>query len=492
MARSYYLAVDLGATSGRTVLAAFDGQKVELRELTRFNNPIVPLCGHLFWNLPALYYEVLSALRKVAGERIRLTSVGIDAWGCDVACFAADGTLVGLPYCYRDAHTEHAMERFFERMAAERVYGLTGIQFMPFNTLFQLDSLRSEGCAALAADKILFMPDALSYMLTGEAVMEYTVASTSQMLNPRTGDLDQELLATLGLPRDKFARMVWPGTAVGRLTPQVRQFTGCGDIPVVAVAGHDTASAVAAVPVVEDGFAYLSCGTWSLLGIESPKPIITADSFRHNFTNEGGLDGTTRFLKNICGLWLFERCREEFEGAPQDVVALSALCEQSVYDGLIDPDWEGFARPSSMVQAIREYCNRSQQAAPETPADFCRCIYRSLALRYRQVIELLQTMAPFTIRRLHVIGGGSKNRFLMQYAADATGLPVVAGPTEGTALGNVLVQIRAANGGGSLADMRRLSAASVDTVVYEPGRRGTWDDAYARFREVQEKAGAYN
>ncbi len=493
MAHSYYLAVDLGATSGRTVLADFDGRKVELRELTRFKNHIIPMAGHLFWDLPALYFEVLSALRKVAEERIPLTSIGIDTWGCDVACFAADGVPTGLPYCYRDPHTEHAMEKFFGRVAAERVYELTGIQFMPFNTLFQLDTLRRGGSAALsAADKILFVPDALSYLLTGEAVTEYTVASTSQMLNPRTGDLEPELLDALGLPRGKFGRMVQPGTVVGRLSAEVRQFTGCADIPVVAVAGHDTASAVAAVPATEDGFAYLSCGTWSLLGIESPAPIITADSFRHNFTNEGGLDGTTRFLKNICGLWLLERCRGEFEDRPEDVNVLNAMCEQSDYDGLIDPDGEEFAHPASMTQAIRDYCGRTGQAAPAATADFCRCIFRSLALRYRQVIGLLQSMAPFAIKRLHVIGGGSKNRFLMQYAADATGLPVVAGPTEGTALGNALVQIRAAGGGGSLSDMRRLSASSVDTVTFEPHHSAAWDDAYARFMEIQAKAAKTN
>ncbi len=489
MEHSYYLAVDLGATSGRTVLADYDGKKVELRELTRFKNNIIPMGGHLFWDLPALYFEILCALRKVGEERIPLKSIGIDTWGCDVACFAADGTLTGLPYCYRDPHTEHAMEKFFGRMAAEKVYGLTGIQFMPFNTLFQLDTVRGAGSAALsAADKILFIPDALAYLLTGEAVTEYTVASTSQMLNPRTGDLDPELLDALSLPRGKFGRLVQPGAMVGRLSAEVRQFTGCADIPVVAVAGHDTASAVAAVPSPDSAFAYLSCGTWSLLGIESPDPIITADSFRHNFTNEGGLDGTTRFLKNICGLWLLERCRGEFDFRPENVNELNATCEKSAYDGLIDPDWEGFAHPASMTRAIRDYLERTGQPIPATTADYCRCIFRSLALRYRQVIWLLQSMAPFAIERLHVIGGGSKNRFLMQYAADATGLPVVAGPTEGTALGNALVQIRSANGGWGLPDMRRVSAASVETVTYEPHRSSVWDEAYARFLDIQEKA----
>ncbi len=486
MEHTYYLAVDLGATSGRTVLASFGGQKVVLRELTRFNNHIIPMSGHLYWDLPALYNEVLLALRKIAAEHISLTSIGIDTWGCDVVCISADGVPIGLPYCYRDPHTDHAMEEFFKRMPAEKVYELTGIQFMPFNTLFQLDTIKRAGSGALAlSDKILFIPDALSFLLTGEAVMEYTVASTSQMLNPRTGDLAPQLLEILGLPRCKFGRRVYPGETVGMLTSQVRQFTGCGAVPVVAVAGHDTASAVAAVPARNEGFAYLSCGTWSLLGIEHSAPIITAESCRYNFTNEGGLDGTVRFLKNICGLWLFERCREEFTDVSRDVTTLIALCENSVYDGLVDPDWDGFAHPQSMVQAICEYCIRTGQTVPVTPIDFCRCIFRSLSLRYRQVIELLQTMAPFVIQCLHVIGGGSKNRLLIQYTADATGLAVIAGPAEGTALGNALVQMRAAGIVRSLAEMRRLSAVSVDTVIYEPHYSAVWDEAYRRFLELQ-------
>lgn len=486
MEKSYYLAADLGATSGRCVLAAFDGQRVELQEFARFRNPIIPMSGHSFWNLPALYYEILQALKKVAEAHITLTSIGIDTWGCDFALFTADGRLAGLPYSYRDPHTEGAMNAFFERMPAEKVYQLTGIQFMDFNSLFQLDTLRRGGCSALeSADKILFTPDALSYLLTGEAVTEYTVASTSQILNPMKGDLDEELLDALSLPRERFGRLVLPGTVVGRLTPQVRQYTGLGDVPVVAVAGHDTASAVAAVPAADGNFAYLSCGTWSLLGVEVEKPIITADSFRHNFTNEGGMDGTTRFLKNICGLWLFERCREEWTDAPSDVAQLAASCETSDYEGLIFPDWSGFAHPVSMTEAIKEYCRQTEQAAPASPADYCRCIFRSLALRYRQVVELLQSMVPFPINRLHAIGGGSLNRHLMQYAADATGLPVVAGPSEGTALGNALVQIRAAGGTDSQAGMRQLSAASVNTTAYAPSPSAAWDEAYARFLKLQ-------
>lgn len=483
-----FLAVDLGATSGRTVLAYHDGQKIQMRELTRFANPIIHMGGHLYWDLPMLYNEVLLGLRKAAEEGVELTSIGIDTWGCDFAYFGKDGQLLGLPYCYRDPHTEGAQEKFFERMPAEEIYGRTGIQFMDFNSLFQLDTIKRNGGSALeAADKVLFIPDALMYMLTGKAVCEYTVASTSQMLNPVTGDLDEEILKTLGLPRERFGELVQPGTVVGQLTPQVQEFTGLGPVDVVAVAGHDTGSAVAAVPAGDEEYAYLSCGTWSLLGIETPQAIMTEESFRYNFTNEGGIEGTTRFLKNICGLWIFEQCRKEFKDAPEGVAELVALCETTDFPSLIDPDAACFSHPASMTAAIDGYCSKTGQAVPQTAAEYCRLIFRSLALRYRQVVEILRGFAPFEIRRLNVIGGGSQNRYLMQYAADALDMPVVCGPIEGTALGNVLVQIKAAGMVETLPQMRAISAASVELKTYLPSDTALWDEAYGHFVEIQKK-----
>lgn len=465
----HFLAVDLGATSGRTVLAAFDGKKIEMRELTRFRNPIIHLGGHLYWDLPMLYNEVLLGLRKAAQEGVELTSIGIDTWGCDFAYFGSDGQLLGLPYCYRDPHTEGAQQKFFERMPAQEIYSRTGIQFMDFNSLFQLDTIRRNGGSALeAADKILFIPDALMYMLTGNAVCEYTVASTSQMLNPVTGDLDGEILGTLGIGREKFGKLVHPGTVVGQLSPQVQEFTGLGPVDVIAVAGHDTGSAVAAVPAQDEKYAYLSCGTWSLLGIETPDAIMNEESFRHNFTNEGGIEGTTRFLKNICGLWIFEQCRPELKDAPEGVAELVALCETSDMESIIDPDAPCFAHPSSMRAAIDGYCQQTGQAVPQTAGDYCRVIFRSLALRYRQVVDILRGFAPFPIERLHVIGGGSQNRHLMQYTADALEMPVICGPVEGTALGNVLVQLKAAGMVSTLPQMRAISAASVELKTYLP------------------------
>ena len=477
-----FFAVDLGATSGRTILATYDGKSISMKEVTRFANPMIPLGGHLYWDIAGLYNEVLRGLREIADKGIKIESIGIDTWGCDFAFFGADGQLLGMPHCYRDQHTAGAQEKFFEKMPASEVYKRTGIQFMDFNSLFQLDTIKRNGSQALEhADKVLFIPDALVYMLTGKAICEYTVASTSQMLNPMTGDLDEDILKALGLPRDKFGVLTQPGTVIGTLTAQVQEATGIGAIPVIAVAGHDTGSAVAAVPASDEEYAYLSCGTWSLLGIESSQAIISEDSFRENFTNEGGIEGTTRFLKNICGLWLFEQSRKEFKDAPASVGELVALCEKSEYDGLINPDAPCFAAPASMTAAIHEYCISTGQTVPETPADYCRCIFRSLALRYRQVVEILQGMCDFPIKKLHVIGGGSQNKYLMQYAANALNMPVICGPIEGTALGNVLMQIKATESSLDLKKMREISAASVDLVSYLPSDTEAWKEEYERF-----------
>ncbi|MBQ3207889.1 MAG: rhamnulokinase [Bacteroidales bacterium] len=483
MTLEHYFAVDLGATSGRTILATYNGETVTMKEVTRFANPMIPLGGHLYWDIANLYNEILKGLKTVADEGIAVNSIGIDTWGCDFAFFGKDGQLLGMPHCYRDQHTKGAQEKFFAKMPADEVYRRTGIQFMDFNSLFQLDTIKRNNCQALEhADKILFIPDALIYMLTGNAICEYTVASTSQMLNPMTGDLDTEILEALGIPREKFGVMTQPGTVAGTLTEQVQEATGLGAVPVVAVAGHDTGSAVAAVPAKDKEYAYLSCGTWSLLGIESEKAIITEDSFRENFTNEGGIEGTTRFLKNICGLWLFEQSRKKFKDAPSSVGELVALCESSTYDGLIFPDDPSFSNPSSMTAAIREYCSRTGQTAPETPADYCRCIFRSLAFRYRQVVEILETMCDFPIRKLHVIGGGSQNRYLMQYAANALNMPVICGPVEGTALGNVLMQLKASGAVDTLTRMREISGASVDLVTYLPEDAEKWNTEYERYK----------
>ena len=478
-----FLAVDLGATSGRTILGSIVEGKLEQRELTRFPNPIIETGGHFYWDILALYHEIIRSLKKVAEEDIDIASIGIDTWGVDVVMIGKDGGVLRNPYCYRDPHTDGAMEEYFKLVPKEKVYEKTGIQFMPFNTLFQLATLRRNGDSALeAATKILFMPDALSYMLTGEAVCEHTILSTSQFLNPRTGRIDAELIGAIGLNESQFGRYVTPSEQVGRLTNEVQRMTGVGAVPVVAVAGHDTGSAVAAVPAENERFAYLSCGTWSLLGIETEEAIISKKSFEYNFTNEGGIEGTTRFLKNICGMWLLERCRKEWTDAPADVAQITEDCKEApTFQSFIFPDAPDFANPTSMVEAIQNYCRKTGQPIPQDYRAMARCIFESLAMRYRQVLEYLKELAPFPIERLHVIGGGSQNSYLMQMTANSLGIPVVTGPVEGTAIGNIMLQAKAIGLVKNRFEMRQMIADSIEMKTYLPQDIEVWNEAYKMY-----------
>ncbi len=471
-----FFAVDLGATSGRTILGSIRDGRLQQRELTRFPNHIIQTGGHLYWDIFALYHEIVRGLKLVHDEGIELRSIGIDTWGVDFVCIGRDGGILRNPYSYRDPQTAGIVDAFLKEQESKGgwtkadIYERTGIQFMDINTFFQFVAMRRNGDSALeAAAKILFVPDALMYMLTGETVCEYSILSTSQLLNPRTRTLDEQILEAVGLTRKQFGRYVNPCDKVGVLTPEVQRLTGLGPVPVVAVAGHDTASAVAAVPSPDENFAYLSCGTWSLLGIEVEQPIIGEKSYAYNFTNEGGIEGTTRFLKNICGLWLLERCRAEWTDAPADVndvnrLAMTAPALRSV----INPDDPRFANPQSMVETIKDYCRETKQPVPETWQQQARCIFESLALRYREVLDSLKELAPFPIERLHVIGGGTRNSHLMQMTADSIGLPVVAGPVEGTAIGNIMLQAKAAGLVTGRFEMRSIIAKSIETKTYLP------------------------
>lgn len=484
---SSFLAIDLGATSGRSILGCIKDGRLSVRELTRFPNGYVRAGGHYHWDIYALYSEIVKALRQVADEGVRISSIGIDSWGCDFALIGKDGGLLRAPYSYRDPHTDGAMEEYFRLIPKELVYEKTGIQFMNFNSLFQLAAMRRHSDSALeVADKLLFIPDALAYMLTGEAVCEYTVLSTSQMLNPRAKRIDADLISVIGLREEQFGRYVFPGEMIGTLSEEIQKQTGLGAVPVIAVAGHDTASAVAAVPAADAHFAYLSCGTWSLLGIETAGAIINARSLELNFTNEGGVDGTTRFLKNICGMWILERCRAEWGSDAPDI---ATLCREAMnapaFHVIIDPDHKDFANPESMNAAIREYCARTRQPAPEDYRQTARCIFESLALRYREVLESLREFSPLSIDRLHVIGGGCRNEYLMQMTADSCGMPVLTGPVEGTAIGNLMLQARAAGLVGDIWQMRSMIADSIETRLYTPGCRTDWDRAYERYGNIR-------
>ena len=484
-----FFAVDLGATSGRTILGSIQDGKLMQRELTRFPNNIIQAGGHFYWDIYALYSEIIRGLKVVADEGITIRSIGIDTWGVDFVCIGKDGGILRNPYSYRDPQTEGMVEQFriqnskFKEAGEDsdeamfngqwsmfNVYDRTGIQFMDFNSLFQIAAMRRNNDSALeSADKVLFIPDALMYMLTGESVCEYTILSTSQLLNPRTKEIDPDLLEAVGMKRSQFGRYVNPCDCVGTLTPEVQQLTGLGPVPVVAVAGHDTAAAVTAVPAEDEHFAYLSCGTWSLLGIETKDPIINEKSYAYNFTNEGGIEGTTRFLKNICGMWLLERCRKEWTDAPADVNEVNkAAMTAPAFRSIINPDDPRFANPTSMVEAIKNYCRETNQPIPETYQQQARCIFESLALRYREVLGYLRELAPFPIERLHVIGGGTYNQYLMQMTADSIGLPVVTGPVEGTAIGNIMLQAKAAGLVSDRFEMRAIIAKSIEMKTYIP------------------------
>lgn len=486
MDKKYFFAVDLGATSGRTIVGTLDEGKVVLEELTRFDNNLIEANGHFYWDIYALYFEIIKGLKAAKQRDLCITSIGIDTWGVDFVCVAEDGS-VSQPIAYRDPHTFDAMDDYLENvMSREKVYDVTGIQFMNFNSIFQLYAMKRAGNSALKnAQKILFIPDALSYMLTGNMVCEYTIASTAQLLDPRTGQLDPRLLASVGLTQSKFGRMVNPGDLVGTLTADVQKQTGYGAIPVIAVAGHDTGSAVAAVPAKNEKFAYLSSGTWSLMGIETKEAIINHISYERNFTNEGGIEGTTRFLKNICGMWLYERCRKEWTDAPKSHPELIAeAMKQPAFQSIINPDDACFANPSSMIDAIQTYCKETNQHVPQGYAEICRCIFDSLALRYRQVFSYLTEMASFPIEVLHIIGGGSLNDNLNQFTANSCGVEVLAGPQEGTALGNIMVQAKAAGEVKDLWDMRKVIANSLNLKRFSPADKEIWDAAYVKYLTI--------
>ena len=493
MAGKAFLAFDLGAESGRAVAGSLDGDRLEVRELSRFSNGIASVRGHLHWDVILLLEEIERGLEICASEVTdRPEGVGIDTWGVDFALLAADGSLLGFPYAYRDSRIEGAMEGFFQRLPRERVYELTGVQLMPINTLYQLYSMVRDGSPLLeAASDLLFMPDLFSYLLSGEKRTEFTIASTSQLYNPVEGKWETELFDALGISTGLMQEMVNPGTVVGSLDPEIGRRTGLGEVPVIATAGHDTAAAVAAVPAEGEDWAYISSGTWSLMGVESGEPIITQESLDCNFTNEGGAAGTFRVLKNVMGLWLLQQCRKAWGKdrlySYEELTRMAASAEH--FDSLVEPDHASFLNPLDMPAAIRGFCERTGQRPPETPGEFVRCILVSLALKYRFVLDQLRQVSRRTIGRIHAVGGGTRNELLSQLTADATGLPVICGPVEAAAIGNLLVQAMALGQVGSLDGIREVVRRSFPVTRYEPQRPGAWEGLYERFCELRQALG---
>ena len=467
-----FLAFDCGATSGRAILGTFKDGGFTMEEVYRFPNQTLEIGGKYYWNVYSIYEHFLKCLTELGKRHIPLDSIGIDTWGVDFGCIGHDGTLLGLPRAYRDPYTDGVPEKFFQKVSREQLYALTGIQIMNFNSIFQMYAQAEEGSVAYRhAKRILFMPDLLSYLLTRGKVCEYTIASTSGLMNPRTQQFEPTLMDAVGLKDDQIPDRVQPGEVVGKLRFNIAKETGLGKVPVVAVAGHDTASAIVAVPAENEHFAYLSSGTWSLMGIEVPEPIINEQSARLNFTNEGGIEGTTRFLKNITGMWLVEQCRKKWstQGKDYSYAEMTAMA-QSVkdYQGRVNPDDPRFANPADMETEIKNALADKGCTAPANDAEILSCIYHSLAVRYNEVLNMLQEVAPFKIEKLHVIGGGSANDLLNQWTADAIGMPVVAGPTEATAIGNLMVQAKAAGLVKNRWEMRQTIAKTFEMKTFTP------------------------
>lgn len=483
-----FLAFDLGATSGRSILATLNNGKLETKELTRFPNTILPVNGKFYWNIFGLFESLKEGMKAAAAEKVKVDAIGIDTWGVDFVYVGKDGSFLGCPRAYRDPYTDGMPEEYFKIVSRKEVYDLTGIQIMNFNSLYQLFAAKREnGTAVECADKILFMPDALSYMLTNKMVCEYTIASTSQILNPKTKKFESKLLQAAGVNPSLMPEVTNPGVIIAPLTDDLAEESGLGKVPVVAVAGHDTGSAIAAIPAENERFAYLSSGTWSLMGIEVIDPIISDASFEMNFTNEGGVDGTTRFLKNITGMWLLEQCRKEWEKEGKvysypEIVKLASSSEGFRF--MVDPDHSSFANPHSMTKAIADYCDSTGQGTPENHAQYIRCIFDSLSLKYRNVLTKLQNVAPFKIEKLHIIGGGAKNDLLNQFTANAIGLPVIAGPSEATAIGNIMMQAKALGAVSNLAEMRKVISNSVVPSVFNPENNESREEAYQKFLKI--------
>lgn len=466
-----YLAADFGGGSGRIIAGWLDNGRLAMEEIHRFANRQIRLGGHIHWDFPALFEDMKEGLRKAAAKGYPIESIGIDTWGVDFGLIDRDGELIGNPVCYRDARTEGMTDRLFSILDPTEHYAVTGIQVMEINTLTQLLSLK--GSAQLeSAAHLLFMPDLFCYFLTGNINNEYCIASTSELLDAKRRDWSMETIRALGLPEHIFGDIVMPGTVRGTVRSDIADEVGLDGVKVIAVGSHDTASAVAAVPAMEgDGaVAFLSSGTWSLLGIELAEPILTEEARQAQFTNEGGVGGRIRFLQNITGLWILQRLMAEWKarGEEQAFAQLLPEADKAGIDTTIAVDDATFMNPPSMEKAISDYCRRTSQRAPQTKAEYVHCLFRSLAAKYREAIEGVNDLLPEKPKRLHIIGGGSQNDLLNQFTADALGIPVWAGPVEATAMGNIMVQAMAAGEVANLAEIRRIVRQSVSPKIFEP------------------------
>jgi len=490
-----YLAFDLGAESCRAILGNLDeNNRLQIKLLHRSPNGMINIRGTLQWDVLGMYRELLNGMTAAVAQCGDTTdSIGIDTWAVDFGLFDNQGKLIGNPIAYRDHRRLQVMDEFLSKIPREQLYQLTASQTSYVNTIFELYALSREKSLQLSiAEDLLFMPDIFNYFFTGKKSTEFTLASTSELYNIRTKSWEKEIFAQLGISRNIMQKVVRHGTVIGKVEPEICKETGLNEVPVIAVASHDTASAVAACPLSGDNACYISSGTWSLMGIESKKPIISETAFKHNFTNEGGICGTFRVIKNLTGLWLIQEYRrEDLKVQEYSYAELSNYGENTASIGsVIDPDAPEFIKPESMSRAIADYCRSHGQPVPESTGQFIRVILESLALSYRYTLFQLEEISGRKITQIHIIGGGSQNEVLCQFTADCTGLPVYAGPVEATAIGNILVQALAMGKIKTHAELRDIVRNSFPATVYQPQHTATWDESYARFLWIKGKNGS--
>ncbi len=488
MSEHHYIACDLGADSGRVILGTLKEGKITLEEVHRFSNGVSKVQGSFRWNILRIFEELKAGLRKVAAKNVEAEGLSVDSWGVDYVYFNQRQPMLALPYQYRDSRTDAPYAKALETIGQEKIFSETGIQFMSINTLYQLiDDVEHNADVIGIADQFLCIADYLNYLFSGVSRAEESLASTTQIYNPTTRQWSTELIKAIGMPERLFPEIVPSGAKIGALTPAITEETGLGAVPVIATCSHDTGSAVAAVPAKGTGWAFLSSGTWSLIGVELPKPLINAKVLENNFTNEAGYGGTTRFLKNIVGLWLLQESRREWirQGQSMSWDDLDVMAEASEpFRSLIDPNAPCFLKPDQMPQKIAAYCRETGQPVPETPGQVTRCIFESLAFSYRLMLQKMEELTGTAIDRVHIVGGGTKSPLLNRYAANGTGRTILTGPVEATACGNILIQALALGHLASLDELRQTVAASFPINEYKPQDVAAWDCAYAKFEKL--------
>lgn len=486
------LAYDFGASSGRAVLGNFDGTRLETQEIHRFSNDPVQVRGHLHWDILRLFYEIKQGVLKCANSGHKdIHSIAIDTWGVDFGLLDRKGNLLSNPYHYRDSLTDGIMEEVFKIIPKDELYRLTGLQFIKFNSVFQLFAMKYQSLTALKEAKTMLMiSDLFNYFLTGIRATEYSIASTTQLLDPETRGWSKEIVTRLQLPGDILPKIIQPGTVLGNISTAIAGECGIETIPVIATTSHDTASAVASVPAIEEQFIYISCGTWSLMGVECDKPVINEKSYALSYSNEGGVNNKIRFLKTIMGLWLIQECKRQwdregkiFSFSELEFMALSA----EPFKSFIDPDDISFMPPGDMPRRIASYCRDTRQYVPEKPGEIVLCIMQSLALKYRITVENLEEILGKNLPVIHIVGGGIKNKMLCRFTANATSREVFAGPVEATSIGNLMVQAMALGEVENLKEVRQIIMKSFPVEIYEPQDTEKWDEAYNRFIKIIEK-----